>query len=259
MMRQLVMLIAALVVVGGLWAVAPVAAEDICYEADFTYTNNSGGTQKLYATPFNEEKQRFTDSSKQFAELKNGQEFDGTVQVEADTDSGDIVLFSTVPANGRDDVDNVRANLIGTSSLVRCNVFTDGRLNDGDAAAPIVVYEEDEFAAFSFYSVGTSGVGTEILRVPFADILPPLNTAIQTGENQLIVDQSGLAVYALSAGTCQVNVFLPGNQLYVFEWRCRRALTDTATTTTTTTTTPTPTRVVPTPQPGVDTIVVGPQ
>jgi hypothetical protein len=35
-----------------------------------------------------------------------------------------------------------------------------------------------------------------------------------------IEEQAGVAVYALSAGTCQMNVFQPDGSLYEFEWSC---------------------------------------
>jgi hypothetical protein len=262
-MRQIIMTVGiGMAVLAGLWGTAPALAdEEICFEADFVYTNTTTSEQKLYATLFDEGEQRFMSGSQQFAELNPGATFDGVVRFDIDPSKDDLVLFSTVPSSGRTDVATVRAALIGVSTLQRCNVFTDGRLNDNQAAAPVIVYNEGEF--FSFYAVNPNGSGTEILRVPLTEIAPTVATAVATGQNQVITEVSGLGVYALSAGTCQMNVFLPGGAQYVFEWRCNLSPATTVTTsnpvpTTTAPETPTATTTGTITDPNVDSFTFPP-
>ena len=259
MMRQILMFAAALILSAGLWTAAPVAADEGCYEAEFTYTNTSGSEQRLFATPFDEGQQKFIGPSVEFTTLKAGAEFDGNVQVDVESGSIDLILFSTAPSNGRENVAVVRASQIGQANPRRCNVFTDGRLNSGDAAAPIVVYRDGD--VFAFWSVSSAGAGSQVLSVPLTDIQPAVATAVQTGANQTIVEQGGLGVYALSVGTCQVNVFLPGGGLYTFEWNCNVAPGGTDATTSITPTSPATTTVPTTPAPvppGVDSFTFPP-
>lgn len=190
------------------------ATDEICQNADLTYTNQTGTDQTIYVTVFDEDSGETINESDTLTTLSPGETFDDGVRVDAPDEDGVIVIYSTQPL----DDDQSNPAFFDRSDVDPCFTFNDGRLNGLDAAAPATVYNiGNQF--IEVYSINMStGDGTQWLQIPYSEVTATLALAQETGENQLIQERQHIAVYALSSGTCQMNVVSPG--FYVFEWEC---------------------------------------
>ncbi|MEO0561177.1 MAG: hypothetical protein AAF125_03635 [Chloroflexota bacterium] len=223
MMLRKVAVIGLILVVSGLGAILPAAAQDaICYRGSLEYTNNSTEDVTIYATLFDVGQNQNLGSSVAIATLSPGETFDGDVENAAP--DGTSAEFAITTENLSEGTDLAGAGFITATAIDRCQLFNDGRLNLLDAAAPVIVYPDEnsteENPGYSFYGVGSNGVGNEIFDLAVSTISPVVDRAKANGENLLVTSQSGVAVYALSSGNCQMNVFQPDGKLYEFEWVC---------------------------------------
>lgn len=194
----------------------PVHAQDeaFCHQAAYTYTNATAGEQTLYVTVYEPVFKKVIGPSTPFAKLASGATFEGLVQEPAVPDKGYVFGISTAK------VDPAAPVFLLLLPIEPCNVFNDNRLNPDYAAAPVIVYKI-ETTAFDFYGVDTNtGNGQRILRLLIDDIRPVVERAKSQGQNLLIEEVNGVSIYALSSGTCQMNVFEPTGKLYEFEWYC---------------------------------------
>lgn len=186
--------------------------EYTCHQARLEYTNNTGGELSLYVTRYDNGQGKADGPRVKFATLADGATFDGYVREPAKRDSGMGFLITT-SAGG----------VITFLGIEPCGLFADARLNSYDAAATVTVYNtNDEY--FDFYGVNPSnGIGQRILRLSVEEIATAISRAESSETNRLIEEASGVSVYALSSGVCQMNVFQPDGKLYEFEWACNIA------------------------------------
>jgi hypothetical protein len=97
-------------------------------------------------------------------------------------------------------------------------VFTDGRINNTDLAAPVVAYpvEMEGGTGFVFYGISGSSQGFTALVVSPADIasvseLPSVNTLISESE----IGGYYITFWRLTTGEFQLNVAQPNGKMYV--------------------------------------------
>ncbi|MEL6148970.1 MAG: hypothetical protein AAFU54_19800 [Chloroflexota bacterium] len=183
--------------------------DDICQKDNVEYTNETGTDQTLYATAFDTSDDEIIES-REVETLSPGETFDDHVSIDAPDDDDILFLYSTSEIT---DADNLPYFDAGEPDP--CKLFQDGRLNEYDVMAPATVYNIGN-RFIDVYTIN-NGQGTLTLRVPYIQVLNSLDAAVSSGENQLIQESDPVAVYALSAGTCQMNAY---GAAYVFEWDC---------------------------------------
>jgi hypothetical protein len=220
-MRRLTVTLSLILLISGLWAVTPADAADFCYEGEVNYTNNSSGDVDIYVTLYDANLGVTRGRSRQATDVSPGETVDKIDETFGSSTDLDF-LYTTAPVGDGADIGSIGGVVIGASSIDPCDppLFQDGRLNFGNADAPVIVYNLDN-NRFSFYGVNqANGVGTELFQISVTTLRPVVEEAVATGQNLLIQERLGVAVYALSAGTCQMNVFRPDGTLYEYEWNC---------------------------------------
>lgn len=195
----------------------PPATAASCVEAHLSYTNTTGSDQTIYATVWDSNLNKIVASSRLVVTLGPDESFDGTVQRNVSDGDGYVFLFSFGP------VDEANPQFFATGEISSCGIFGDARLNntDRDAFAPAAVYENETDETYEIYAIDLgTGQGQKVLILPFEQINDAVDAAISGGENLLIEEGYGISIYALTAGTCQMNAFRPAG-LYEFEWMCK--------------------------------------
>ena len=212
----------------GAVAAIPVTAQSIesCYSGELAFTNTTGTDQTIFVGLLDPSTGEIAREMQAEATLAPNETFDDTVQNSIPDRDDLVIVYGTTKFK-------VGETPTGTTILIDqdvdpCNLFGDGRLNSGDAAAPATVYNVNN-TAFDIYAVNPqTGVGTRVMRLSLTDIRSEIAAAQASGTNLLIREAVGISVYALSSGTCQMNVFQPDGKLYEFEWECN--IPDAATT-----------------------------
>lgn len=189
------------------------ATDDICQKGDLDYTNNSGSSQTIYVTAFDQERGETVGDSREVGSVGPGETLDRDVELDAPDDGDVIFIYSTESYD--DDQSNV--NPIDQTAIDPCRLFNDGRLNPHHPDAPAIVYNVNNQFIDVYVFNAVSNVGNRTVSIPYADVTATLASAAEAGENQLIEENFPVAVYALSSGTCQMNF---NGTVYVFEWNC---------------------------------------
>ncbi|MBL8154230.1 MAG: hypothetical protein JNM70_08605 [Anaerolineae bacterium] len=83
-------------------------------------------------------------------------------------------------------------------------VFTDGRINDGDAAATAALYCTSD-GGIAVFGIDESSQGIFLYAVTDAQVASALAQAANTGENQVIAGGAGQALWALTSGELQLH------------------------------------------------------
>jgi hypothetical protein len=97
--------------------------------------------------------------------------------------------------------------------------FTDGRINDRDAAAPVAAYGQDDATALIVYAITDGGAGYPALIVPAEEIVavpaaPEANTLIA----QATSGGLDISFWRLASGEFQINVAQLDGKLYVLRF-----------------------------------------
>jgi len=213
--KPFLILLMLLMVTAGMTVVSSVLADDdICFKGSLDYTNNSGTDQTIYSTVYDPATKEVKSGSKKVTTVSPGETYDDPVERNADPDKHLVFIYSTSP------IDENNIVYFNASVIDPCFLFHDGRLNWMDAAAPAIVYNYENLY-YDIYAVNpNTGNGTRVMRVPFTAVTKTVESAVAANQYAVIQQAVGITIYALSSGTCQMNVFQPDGKLYEFEWVC---------------------------------------
>lgn len=216
---RLIGMLIVLGVIGALMLIHPVAvqAEDICFEAGTDFDNKTGNDQTIYVRVFNLDKDRFETDSVRLAIVKEGEDPDLVFRIDLDDDDRYEFWFNTAPITRSDVWERRRAR--------PCSTFGEGSsygryVQPTIAASAVVFFNSEAYEVYAADSDSTNGRGDLLLTVPLADVASVMANAAEQGRNLPIASGTGVTVYALSTGTCQMNALTPDNQVYEYEWNC---------------------------------------